>query len=191
MGPHKRGVPELYGMYSKTLRVYSTEIEKLKEAINDFARYLHDRADNTSYAACFFKPSKAVRTDQSIQCRGDYEFRVDCSRSQYWLMVRFGQRKCPPTIRPLTVVEKERDFPIYLSFTRSETELLWDMLREIDLRFFQYKFNYCSMQHCNKMIALEQRIKKPSGLHKPCHLRGCFCGNGITSGLFGMRMNQG
>merc|ERR1711954_63119 len=72
--PHKRGVPELYGVYSKTLRVYSTEMEKLKEAINDFARYLHDRSDNTSYAEWFFKPSKALRTDQSIQGRGNYEF---------------------------------------------------------------------------------------------------------------------
>lgn len=133
------------------LRIYSTEFENLRSAIRDFIDYMQLVHDQGNVELVRMPVSVMQRADPVMRAEGG-SFLIDCSRSHIWLLVRFrpGVRN---DVRPKTVTEKEREFPIQLAFKVEDFPKMGNLLKEIDLFFTQEK---------RKQLLLEKRLTRQS-----------------------------
>ena len=114
---------------SLNVRIYATEFALLKKAILEFCDYMQNEK-------LPYKPTEIVPVDITIPSRGLYKesFIVDSSRSNAWLLLRLG-KNLEERVELLTVMEKERLFPIHLAFHFDDISFVRKLMNELDVYF--------------------------------------------------------
>ena len=134
---------------SPELRVYASEFDALKKVILEFCDYLQG-AGKPYYNE--HKASELVATDSDTASRRVSDrFMIDLSRSLTWLLVRFNKGSSSVDM-PMTVMEKEKNFPIYLAFHLLDIGTVRKLLKEFDTYFDKQR------ETVRKMTLLEKRF---------------------------------
>ena len=137
---------------SAETRIYASEFDALKKVILEFCDYLQG-VGKTYYND--HKPSELVATDSAAPSRRTTDcFMVDLSRSLRWLLVRLKNGVSSVDL-PMTVMEKEKSFPIVLAFHVEDIESVRKLLKEFGVYFDKQR------ETVRKMTLLEKRFKKP------------------------------
>ncbi|KAK7878395.1 hypothetical protein WMY93_031025 [Mugilogobius chulae] len=153
------------------LRIYSSEFDKLKSYLQDFAEYMQLAQVRGSVGLRKMPASALLRTDSKVRPDGGF-FLVDCSRSHIWLLVRHNP-DCQ--YRPETVLAKERHCPIQLAFKVVDFPKMLNLLKEIEgffsqqsadrkRRLLEKRFTSCSVGRMPAQVSNKRRISLISGL---------------------------